>query len=99
MRIAFFLFMLVVLAGPTSQAQARWKAEYASHTRQQRDWYESQTTTAATRERIKASWYVSCCHPVSKRPKTSRCCSSMQRAAILVRCVSSPASAAIRGSM
>jgi hypothetical protein len=61
MRIAFFLFMLVVLAGPTSQAQARWKAEYASHTRQQRDWYESQTTTAATRERIKASWYVSCC--------------------------------------
>ncbi len=61
MRIAFFLFMLVILAGPLSQADARWKPEYASHTQQQRDWYESQTTTAATRERIGARWYTSCC--------------------------------------
>jgi hypothetical protein len=44
-----------------SQARARWKAEYASHTKQNRDWYESQMTTAATRERIQANWYISCC--------------------------------------
>jgi len=61
MRFAFFLVMLFVLAGPISQAQARWKAEYASHSKQERDWYESQTTTAATRERIQANWYISCC--------------------------------------
>ncbi len=61
MRIAFLLFMLAVLAGPLSQADARWKPEYASRTQQERDWYESQTTTAATRARIKASWYIFCC--------------------------------------
>ena len=61
MRIAFFLFMLVILASPASHVDARWKAEYASHSQQERDWYESQTTTAATRERIQASWYTSCC--------------------------------------
>ena len=61
MRIAFFVFMLVVFATATSQVEARWKPEYASHTPQVRDWYESQTTTAATRHRIKANWYISCC--------------------------------------
>jgi len=61
MRIAFFWFMLAMLAGPILQAEARWKPEYASHTQQQRDWYESQTTTVATRQRIKAYWYTSCC--------------------------------------
>ena len=52
MRIAFFVFMLVFLASPASQVDARWKAEYASHTPQVRDWYESQTTT---RKRASAS--------------------------------------------
>ena len=61
MRIAFPMLMLAVLAAPLSQADARWKPEYASHTQEQRDWYESQTTTAATRERINADWYISCC--------------------------------------
>jgi len=61
MRNAFLVFTLVLLAAPLSQADARWKAEYASHSPQVRDWYESQTTTAETRERIAASWYISCC--------------------------------------
>jgi hypothetical protein len=63
MRIAFFVFMFafVFLASPASQVDARWKVEYASHTPQVRDWYESQTTTPETRERIQASWYISCC--------------------------------------
>jgi hypothetical protein len=61
MRIAFSLFMLVLVAAPLSQADARWKAEYASRTQEQRDWYESQITTPETRERIQASWYISCC--------------------------------------
>ena len=61
MRFAFFAFTLVLLAAPLPQADARWKAEYASHSPQVRDWYESQITTPETRERIQASWYISCC--------------------------------------
>lgn len=61
MRRAFFLFMVVILAIPLSQVQARWKPEYASHTKAVRDWYESQKTTLATRKRLNANWYVSCC--------------------------------------
>jgi len=61
MRIAFFVSMLVFLSASASQVDARWKAEYASRTQQERDWYERQQTTPETRERIKASWYVFCC--------------------------------------
>jgi len=61
MRIAFFALMFVFLASPASRVEARWKAEYASRTPQQRDWYESQKTTPETRARIQAAWYISCC--------------------------------------
>jgi len=42
-------------------AQARWQAQYADFPNRMRDWYESQTTTPETRERLKATWYISCC--------------------------------------
>jgi hypothetical protein len=61
MRNAFLVFSLALLAAPLPQADARWKPEYASRTQQERDWYESQTTTPETRQRIQAAWYTSCC--------------------------------------
>ena len=42
-------------------AEARWKAEYASVSPEERAWYERQTTTEETRKRLNAAWYKSCC--------------------------------------
>jgi hypothetical protein len=59
--LAAILTALMIGITLSSHAQARWKAEYASAPKSTRDWYERQTTTAETRKRINAQWYISCC--------------------------------------
>ena len=56
---AFAVLAIVIFW--TVTAQARWKPEYASASPEERAWYDRQTTTAETRKRIGAAWYLSCC--------------------------------------
>lgn len=42
-------------------ASARWKEEYANIPPAERAWYERQQTTAETRARLQAPWYLVCC--------------------------------------
>lgn len=58
MRIIFAAFALACLL---SGAEARWKAQYAQVSPEERAWYERQQTTPETRARINASWYLICC--------------------------------------
>ena len=56
--------LLCVLASTClllSSASARWKEQYASIPPEERAWYERQQTTAETRERLRAAWYMICC--------------------------------------